>query len=234
MNLKIEKLITFLSSHKNNINPKELKSFLINLNLLEEDLQPWADFDHPLQDGYGRKLVYAEDKFEIMVMSWMPNDFSAIHNHGYTQWGAVQVFGNASHYVYKMENNHIKLVEKQSFKPKDIVLVTNEFIHQMGNQTSTPYLTLHIYGTNEPREVITADSLIFEIENNRVVKTTGGAFFQLEEKEVDVLSDLKCNDEQTILEFASTILPKSKTFKTKQKKHILNWISEKKDILFKN
>ncbi len=226
MTSKINQLKDFLSTFKKNINPNELKQFLIDLKLTPKDLEPWADFNHPKKDGYGRKLVYAENHFEMMVMSWMPNDFSAVHNHGYTQWGAVQVFGNASHYVYKYQNNHIKLIEKQSFKPNDIVLVTNEFIHQMGNQTDTPYLTLHIYGTNEPKEVITADSLIFEIENNRIVKTTGGAFFQLDENEIEVLDDLKCNDENTILEFATTILPKSKAFDVSKKQHILNWLTK--------
>jgi predicted metal-dependent enzyme (double-stranded beta helix superfamily) len=225
LNSKIDILIDFLSSHKDKINPNKLRNFLSNLMIESSDIEPWADFSHPNHEGYGRKLVYAEQNFEIMVMSWMPNDFSAIHNHGYTQWGAVQVFGNTSHYVYKFQNNHIKLIEKQSFKPNDIVLVTNEFIHQMGNQTDTPCLTLHIYGTNEPKEVITADSLIFEIENNRVVKTTGGAFFQLDESEVEVMNILKCNDENTILEFATTILPKSKFFEPNKKKRIINWLA---------
>jgi len=226
MNSKIDQLKGYLSNHKTSINPKALKQFLLDLKLSAKDLEPWVDFNHPKQEGYGRKLVYAEDRFEIMVMSWMPNDFSAVHNHGYTQWGAVQVFGNASHYVYKYQNNHIKLVEKQCFKPTDVVLVTNEFIHQMGNQTPNPYLTLHIYGTNEPKEVITADSLIFEIENNRIVKTTGGAFFQLDDNQIEVLDELKCDDENTVLEFATTILPKSKAFNTSQKQHILKWLTK--------
>jgi predicted metal-dependent enzyme (double-stranded beta helix superfamily) len=226
MNTKINQLKDFLSSFNKDINPIKLKQLLIDLKITPHDLEPWANFNHPEEDGYGRKLIYADENFEIMVMSWMPNDFSAVHNHGYTQWGAVQVFGIASHYVYKYQNNHIKLIEKQCFHPNDIVLVTNEFIHQMGNQSDNPFLTLHIYGTNEPKEVITADSLIFEIENNRIVKTTGGAFFQLDEGQIEVLGELECDDENTILEFATTILPKSKAFKPNKKQHILNWLSK--------
>jgi len=226
MNSKISQLIDFLSSFNKGVNPKALKQFLIELKITADDLEFWADYQHPEQEGYGRKMVYEEENFEILVMSWLPNDFSAIHNHGYTQWGAVQVFGNTSHYVYKYHDNHIKLIEKQTFKSNQIVLVTNEFIHQMGNQTSSPFFTLHIYGTNEPQEVITADSLIFEIENNRIVKTTGGAFFQLDENELEIFGDLECTDENTILEFATTILPKSKNFEQIKKQNIFNWLSK--------
>lgn len=174
---KIEQLIQFLKASVKPINPLALKQFLADLNLSSADLKPWADLDHPKHEGYGRQLVHEEADFEVMVMSWQPNDFSAVHNHGYTQWGAVQVLGHASHYIYKLQNQSLKLVEKQCLKANEIILVTNEFIHQMGNQSTQPYLSLHIYGSVEPLDTITADSLIYELENQRIVKTTGGAFF---------------------------------------------------------
>ncbi|MBK8652429.1 MAG: hypothetical protein IPN20_00430 [Haliscomenobacter sp.] len=51
-------------------------------------ITPWADFDHPDADSYGRKMAYKGPNFEIMVMSWKPGDFSSIHDHGHTQWGS--------------------------------------------------------------------------------------------------------------------------------------------------
>ncbi|MGV6860577.1 MAG: cysteine dioxygenase [Putridiphycobacter sp.] len=224
MNSKINQLIEFLKLNQSHIKPNQLKQFLVGLKLETEDLMPWADFNHPKHEGYGRKLVFANSNFEVMVMSWMPKDFSAVHNHGYTQWGAVQVFGPATHYVYKFEKSKIKLVEKAQFESKDVVLVSNDFIHQMGNKSNAPYLTLHIYGAENVSSEITADSFIYEIEKNRVVKTTGGAFFQLEESNVTVVEPLYCDDEWTLNEFIETILPKSQAFKSAKKTNIDNWI----------
>lgn len=222
---KINQLIDFLQKNKDVVKPNELKGFLQQLNITTKELIPWADFNHPKNDGYGRKLVHENSNFEIMIMSWLPNDFSAVHNHGLTQWGAVQVFGNASHYIYQLnKKNSIKLIEKESLNSGDILLVTNEFIHQMGNQTTKPYLSLHIYGTIVPQEIITKDSLIYEIEKKRIVKTTGGAFFQLSESKVEMFSELSCVDEKTLIEFSTTILPKSITFSKQSKQSITTWL----------
>lgn len=226
---KLNKLVEFLKQ-KNDVKPVEIKAFLVDLKLEESDLMPWADFDHPKHEGYGRKLVHQESNFEVMVMSWQPNDFSGVHNHGYTQWGAVQVFGNASHYIYKLDsNNDITLARKESFNKGDIAMVNNALIHQMGNQTVNPYLSLHIYGTIDPCEEITGDSKIYEIEKGRIVETTGGAFFQLDEAEVSHVSELTCKDESTIAEFGATLLPKSIHFSAEQKETIAIW---SKDNLF--
>ncbi len=226
---KLNKLVDFLKQDKD-VKPVDIKAFLIDLKLEESDLMPWADFDHPKHEGYGRKLVHQESNFEVMVMSWQPNDFSGVHNHGFTQWGAVQVFGNASHYIYKLDsNNDISLARKESFFKGDIAMVNNALIHQMGNQTVDPYLSLHIYGTVDPCEEITGDSKIYEIEKGRIVETTGGAFFQLDESEVSLVSELTCTSESTIAEFGATILPKSIHFTADQKESIAKW---SKDNLF--
>ncbi len=220
---KLNTLVDFLKQ-KRDVKPVEIKAFLVDLKLDVSDLMPWADFDHPKHEGYGRKLVHQESNFEVMVMSWQPNDFSGVHNHGYTQWGAVQVFGNASHYIYKLDaNNDISLARKESFKSGDIAMVNNALIHQMGNQTVDPYLSLHVYGTIDPCEEITGDSKIYEIEKGRIVETTGGAFFQLDESEVSHVSELTCTSEATIAEFGATLLPKSIHFLATQKETIAKW-----------
>lgn len=220
---KLNKLVEFLKQD-NEVKPVNIKAFLNDLQLEVSDLMPWADFDHPKHEGYGRKMVHQESNFEVMVMSWQPNDFSAVHNHGYTQWGAVQVFGNASHYIYKLDkNNDISLARKESFSSGDIAMVNNALIHQMGNQTVEPYLSLHVYGTIDPCEEITGDSKIYEIEKHRIVETTGGAFFQLDEKEVNYVSDLTCKEEATLGEFAATLLPKSLHFNSEQKSNLSEW-----------
>ena len=156
-----------------------VKKLVEQAQISEEDLKPYADFDHPIEDGYGRKMIYDGGKFEIMAMSWNPGHYSSIHNHGYTQWGVVQVFGNTQHFIYKNSNDVFKFAKKEILTKGAITQVVNAMIHQMGNPSSSKYMTLHIYGCNEKIGDITADAKNYELEFDRINHTTGGAFFNL-------------------------------------------------------
>jgi len=163
------------------LNPQRVKEITEQANVQQEDVEMYADFDHPLENGYGRSLVYDAGKFEIMVMSWNPGDYSSIHNHGYTQWGVVQAFGDVYHMSYTDRNGILDFSKKEIFPKGSIAKVNNALIHQMGNVTSDRYCTMHIYGCNDRDADITADARNYEIEFDRVGLTTGGAFFNLPE-----------------------------------------------------
>lgn len=156
-----------------------IKEIVAAANIQQEDLQPYADFDHPVEDGYGRKMIYDAGKFEMMAMSWNPGDYSSIHNHGYTQWGVVQVFGNVHHFIYNNSGTELSFARKEILTERSIVQVVNAMIHQMGNPSSEGYMTLHIYGCNAKDGDITADAKNYELEFDRINHTTGGAFFNL-------------------------------------------------------
>lgn len=170
------------------------------------DLIPYADFDHPIEDGYGRKLAYQGKHFEIMVMSWNPGDYSAIHDHGHTTWGAVQVFGHVMHQTFAIRKNIFKLTRKEIVPSGTIIKVNNALIHQMGNVTSSPYLTLHIYGDNVLEGDVTADSRIFELETGMIKHTTGGVFFNLPEDKVYDISAMPEIDASTFIHQAAILL----------------------------
>lgn len=174
--------------------------------ITEEDLFPYADYGHPVEDGYGRKLAVMEDHFEIMVMSWQPGDFSAVHDHGHTTWGAVQVFGNVMHHTFAIKDDVFQLTSKNILPYGTIIKVNNPLIHQMGNVTSKPYLTLHIYGDNKYVGDVTADSKIYEVENNMVKETTGGAFFNLPDDKVYNAELMGEIDYNTLIHQASILM----------------------------
>ncbi len=149
-----------------------------------EELEPWADFDHPVQDSYGRRLVYQGEHFEIMVMSWRPGDFSTIHDHGYTQWGAVQVFGPAEHATFREEDGVLQTLARWQMQPGDVVGVSHQLVHQMGNPTdATFFLSLHVYGTTEPVDSVTGMARLFDLEREQIHRVNGGVFFALSQKE---------------------------------------------------
>ena len=38
-----------------NFKPADIRRVIKEANVKPEDLSPWADFDHPVEDSYGRK-----------------------------------------------------------------------------------------------------------------------------------------------------------------------------------
>ena len=173
-----------------------IKDFVEQAQITQKDLEAYADFDHPIEDGYGRKMIYDAGKFEIMAMSWNPGDYSSIHNHGHTEWGVVQVFGHTHHMIYCLKNNELSFAKKEILPKGGAVKVNNAFIHQMGNSTTEPYLTLHVYGSNHLQKSITADAKNFDLELDRIAHTSGGAFFNLPSENVyDVETGVKPTQE---------------------------------------
>ena len=183
----LDNLVNLLTNGINlhgKLSPKLAKELVEKANVQLEDMMHYASFDHPKEDCYGRQLVFENDHFEVMVMSWNPRDYSSIHNHGHTEWGVVQVFGNTHHMIYSLKNNVLSFAKKEILPKGSTIKVNNPLIHQMGNSTSEPYMTLHVYGSNHLQKSITADAKNFDLELNRVAHTSGGAFFNLPDENV--------------------------------------------------
>lgn len=152
------------------------------------DLVPWADFSHPVADSYGRKLVYYGGHFEIMVMTWLPGDVSAIHDHGATQWGAVQCFGSAEHFIYPFtpsgSGGILGSPQAAPYYPGMVRAVDHSLIHQMGNPGNQPFLSLHVYGCASMQTSITGGARIFDLFEGSIQHTDGGVFFCLPEAQI--------------------------------------------------
>ncbi|MCF6360070.1 MAG: hypothetical protein L3J29_04830, partial [Cyclobacteriaceae bacterium] len=86
----LQRLVDSIENDNAHITVQKAAELAKKANITVADLEPWADYIHPVKDGYGRKLAYHTNTFEVMIMTWNPGDFSSVHNHGYTQWGAVQ------------------------------------------------------------------------------------------------------------------------------------------------
>lgn len=161
------------------------KSIIEQANVRAEDLARWTLFDHPRSDSYGRALIYDGGFFELMTMAWSPGDFSAIHDHGYTQWGAVQIFGPAEHAVFRVDTDEITTVSVTHLTPGQIIPVSHKLVHQMGNRTeSMRFVSLHLYGNHQRKANITADARVFNLTEGLIQRTDGGVFLGLSEDAV--------------------------------------------------
>jgi len=180
----IQRLVRLVESQRTDVTPERAKDFVLEANVQTEDVMPWADFGHSPRDSYGRKMVYDGGFFEIMVMSWVPGDFSSIHDHGTTQWGAVKSFGHAEHAVFTMQDHVLTTKVRNAFTDGTVNAVTHDLIHQMGNAGQTPFCSLHMYGSYDHNGEITGDARIFDLYEDKIQFTSGGVFFCLPESDI--------------------------------------------------
>ncbi|MEL7085973.1 MAG: cysteine dioxygenase family protein [Cyanobacteria bacterium P01_A01_bin.3] len=194
----IQTLIASIRS-QSNITPDLARQLIVDANITEHELAPWANFQHPVAHSYGRKLIYAEPHFEILVMSWAEGDYSAIHDHGVAQWGAVQCFGLAEHNVYQLNNRTLRLVEQGLSYPNSVNAVDSDLIHQMGNPSRVEFLSLHVYGCAAGHPSVTSDAGVFDLFEGCIHHTDGGVFFCLPESDISYRIEGLRGDRDTTL-----------------------------------
>ena len=191
-------LIDLIQKNQEQMTPGLAQRLVVDAQVQPSDLEAWADYDHPLADSYGRKLVFEDDFFEVMVMSWEIGDVSAIHDHGYTQWGAVQVFGPAEHGLFLVEDQHLTTLARDQVVPGRVLAVGNRLVHQMANKSDERFLSLHVYGVSKGKGLeapsVTADARIWNLSEGVIEHTSGGVFFALPTEQVsDVIEGPSCD-----------------------------------------
>jgi L-amino acid N-acyltransferase YncA/predicted metal-dependent enzyme (double-stranded beta helix superfamily) len=164
--------------------PEAAAELLAWVDLDAAALEPWSDFRHPLRESYGRRLLHRGERYELMVMSWLPGDYSAIHDHGIARWGAVRYLGEAEHVRFEQTGGVLSLAQRDITPIGSVCAVHHDLVHLMGNPGSVPFLSLHLYGAPEPCANVTADARIFELFERRIQRTHGGVFYALPEEEI--------------------------------------------------
>ena len=164
--------------------PADLLKILKSSSISTETLLPWSTFDHDPKEGYGRREVFKGKHYEIMVMSWCSGDYTAVHNHGIAEWGAVKVFGRLEHINFKRDDNFISTIYKEKLSENEVLAVNQALIHQMGNPFDENCLSLHVYGTSTVSKSVTANSQIFEIGKHEIQEVNGGVFYDLKNNDI--------------------------------------------------
>ncbi len=162
---------------------EELLSLLKELNVQESDIAHFQIYNHEKEFSYGRNKIYANSKFRIYLMSWDYGDATAIHDHGSTDWGAVQFFGEMEHRYYSYNKELLKMVQKDTIKTGMTVPVQGSLIHMMANCQKESVCTLHIYGMNNGN-CEEDKAIVFQPEKGQMVETTGTAYLDMNDDEI--------------------------------------------------
>lgn len=156
-----------------------LSSIVLHAGISEKEFETFRRFDHAEDLSYGRQELYSNERFKILLMSWRKNDFTAIHDHGATEWGCVFFMGSATHRIYEMDNNKLTLKRKDVFQAGQTADVCGNFIHIMGNSGTEDFMTLHIYGSDSDSSGNESLAEIYAPEHNKLFYTHGEAYLNI-------------------------------------------------------
>ncbi|NHB70332.1 cysteine dioxygenase [Perlabentimonas gracilis] len=203
---KVSKVINELNSHK--LIDNALVTDIVSLaNLNASNLDEFNSFNHSAFESYGRKLIYDNGNFKILLMSWRSGDFTAIHNHGYTEWGCVCFFGEATHRLYNATADELTILQKQNFNEGQIASVCGDLTHIMGNSSSKSFTTLHIYGSNTRQKDVSKDALVYMPEFNKAVTTMGSAYLNMNKQLILSEKPLAKIPNDVVLDYFSLVKP---------------------------
>ncbi|MFW6351206.1 MAG: cysteine dioxygenase [Bacteroidota bacterium] len=151
----------------------------------KEEMLPLADFDHPHNQSYGRTLLYHKNNFCIYLMAWNPGDFTAIHDHGTTEWGCVYAFDDFTHRLYTLKENLLTLKSDKKFLKSSIARIGSDTVHMMGNMHQKKQnLSLHIYGTSKPEKGLAQQSKVYFPELGKTVISDGPAYLHHQQQPI--------------------------------------------------
>ena len=194
--MSVKNLVKTLESLEE-FTPESVHEVVSECDIGVEDLKNWIDYDYPVSDSYGRKMVHDGGFFEVMVMCWRPGDYSAIHDHGKAEFGAVKLFGDAEHASFELEGGRLTTIARERNESGTTLKVTASLIHQMGNPGEKNFFSLHVYGNVDLESGITSEARIFDYSRNELLFVNGGVFYLLPESEIVHRKKLPEADDET-------------------------------------
>ena len=181
--MKLRKLIESLEG-LSEFTPGSVHEVVSKCDVGFEELKDWIDYHYPISDSYGRKMVHDGGFFEVMVMCWRSGDYSAIHDHGKAEFGAVKIFGDAEHAAFELDGQKLTTISREMVEPGTSLKVTSSLIHQMGNPGESNFFSLHVYGNVDLDGGVTSEARIFDYSRNELLFVNGGVFYLLPESEI--------------------------------------------------
>lgn len=202
----LQQIIDRISQEKF-INSSRVVEIVKKASVSSSDLLPYANFHHPLNESYGRAKIFEGENFGVYVMSWNPGDFTAIHSHGHTQWGAVLFLSNTNHRIYTAKDKSVKLIDDQTICAGSLIPIREGFVHAMGNLSNEPFQSLHIYGASNYSSPTNTDSLVYQLEYERMRITDGRAFINIDDSYAKKDIPGLVADDETMMDYLQIIRP---------------------------
>ena len=153
-------------AHKPGLSLKDLVELAASVELTDAQIEALRqpDPDHP----YGRRVLMAEPRLEVMVATWTPGFPCAPHDHG-GQSGAVRVLRGASrHRIWKVSDGQTRCIKEHVAGRGEMIVAGPDLIHSMGcADPDEPLISLHMY-TESVQHMI-----VYDLERNDTLIVNG-------------------------------------------------------------
>ena len=107
------------------------------------DVRPATD-----PDKYCRTVSFRDERATVVLIAWLPGQFSDIHDHGGVDcvFRILRGVGVERRYALDGEGN-ARLASEDRYLPGSVVLSTDDDIHALGNDAASAetLITLHVY-----------------------------------------------------------------------------------------
>jgi oxalate decarboxylase/phosphoglucose isomerase-like protein (cupin superfamily) len=202
----LSKLVEEVNSHQY-LSSKLITEIVSAISFQRKEIEAFNTYNHHPKESYGRKLVFDSERFKILVMSWLSGDFTAIHNHGYTQWGSVYFFGEATHRLYENTGGKLRLISKEQFVDGQYAAVCGNLTHMMGNEGKKEFITLHIYGKDSSENKVSDDAKVYLPEYQKIAITSGIAYLNLDKSQIKSETPFSAFSDEIIPDYFQLIAP---------------------------
>lgn len=155
------------------ITPSRATALLAAADLNPLALARWQALTHPLEQSYGRRVIARMPHFELQMLSWAPGDYSAIHDYGGAEWGAVRHFGAADRVLFDLSDNHLSIRERRNTRYNEVTPIEPGQIELTGNRSARPLFSLLLIGRNEVGPAPDAEVRIFDLFQGCVQRSDG-------------------------------------------------------------
>ncbi len=94
-----------------------------------------------LESQYARQLIFKTDNVEIILMCWLPEQGTPIHNHGKSDAITLVLEGEMTYRTYYPDDRKVSGV----LRPGDIEHIPVGIEHEVQNKSKNKLVTLHVY-----------------------------------------------------------------------------------------
>lgn len=163
------------------LDSRSVMDIILKTQIDVDDISAFVDFRHGVDQSFGRIPLYQGKNFEIFLKTWRPGDYSALHDIGFANWGAIKVFGQLDYKEYQEKDG--KLISKGMIHlgNRNILGLNPGVIHQMGNTYFDNVISLHVYGNNKEEYLpnILQDQKIYDLTKEIIHTTDFSSSYEL-------------------------------------------------------
>lgn len=145
----LQRLAMQLEDYAGSLNEAVIRRLLTQANLSAADVAPYVKVK---QATYNRHCIHRSDAFELLVLTWAPNQASVAHDHAGSICGLKVIHGQLTEKLFTQgPDGQVREMSATSLQPGEITVDPgthgdSAVIHSLGNASSTDMLvTVHIY-----------------------------------------------------------------------------------------